>query len=171
MLLSLYYHHINDQMSAWTYHGAACRFAIALGMHRQCVSSSFEPLQQYLCRRVWWTLYSYEQLLCCTLGRPSAIDCREMDVGIPDDDFLEGNILPPRYLEHAATLYIFTDVIRREIFGPVNVPTRMYKRAVDFLEPLASWQDNLPRRLRPVSAANEFHGDEQAWRRTYLLRK
>ncbi|RYP15844.1 hypothetical protein DL765_005458 [Monosporascus sp. GIB2] len=45
---------------------------------------------------------SYEQFLCCSLGRPSAIDCREMDVGIPEDDFLEGNILPPRYLEHAA---------------------------------------------------------------------
>ncbi|RYO93131.1 hypothetical protein DL766_004821 [Monosporascus sp. MC13-8B] len=34
----------------------------------------------------------------------AAIDCREMDVGIPEDDFLEGNILPPRYLEHAAPL-------------------------------------------------------------------
>ena len=68
VLLSLHYHHTNDWMSAWTSHGVACRFAIALGLHRQSVSRSFDALQQYLRQRVWWTLYSYEQFLCCSLG-------------------------------------------------------------------------------------------------------
>ncbi|RYP89151.1 hypothetical protein DL770_004523 [Monosporascus sp. CRB-9-2] len=89
---------------------------------------------------------AYEQFLCCSLGRPSAIDCREMDVGIPEDDFLEGNILPPRYLEHAAPL-----------------------RALDYLEPLASWQSSLPRRMRPASAEDGLDGDEKVWRRVHLL--
>lgn len=171
VLLSLYYHNTNDRTSAWAYHGAACRFAIALGMHRQSVSNSFDPLHQYLRKRVWWTLYSYEQFLCCSLGRPSAIDCREMDVGIPDDDFMEGNILPHRYLEHASVLYILVAAIRREIFDPAYVPYRMYRRAVDFLEPLASWQDALPRRLKPVTAEEGLDGNEQIWRRTCLLRE
>ena len=171
VLLSLYYHHTNDRMSAWTNHGAACRFAIALGLHRQSVSQAFGPLQQYLRKRVWWTLYSYEQFLCCSLGRPSAIDCREMDVGIPDDDYLEGNILPPRYLEHAAVLYILTAAIRREIFDPAHIASSTYRRAVDFLEPLASWQDNLPRRLQPTPAEDGLDGNESVWRRIHMLRK
>ena len=171
VLLSLHYHHTNDWMSAWTSHGVACRFAIALGLHRQSVSRSFDALQQYLRQRVWWTLYSYEQFLCCSLGRPSAIECREMDVGIPDDAFSEGNILPPRYLEHAAVLYILTAAIRREIFDPAHVPNSMYCCAVDFLDPLASWQDNLPRRLKPTSAEEGLDGNEIVWRRIHMLRK
>lgn len=171
MLLSLYSYQINDQISAWMYHGAACRFAIALGMHREPTLSSFEPLQRYLRKRIWWTLYSYEQFLCCSLGRPSAIDCRDMDVGIPDDDFLEGVVLPSRYLEHAIALYVIIAAVRREIFDPAYVPCRMYRRAVDFLEPLASWRDNLPRRLNPSSAKDGLDGNEQPWRRTYMLRK
>ena len=152
-------------------HGVACRFAIALGLHRQNVSRSFDPIRQYLRQRVWWTLYSYEQFLCCSLGRPSAIDCRDMDVGIPDDDFLEGNILPPRYLEHAAVLCILIAAIRREIFDPARIASSMYRRAVDFLDPLASWQDNLPRRLKPTSAEDGLDGNEAVWRGIHMLRK
>ncbi|RYP00257.1 hypothetical protein DL764_006556 [Monosporascus ibericus] len=102
-------------------------------------------------------------------GRPSAIDCREMDVGIPEDDFLEGNILPPRYLEHAAPLYVIIAAIRRDIFDPAYVPSRMYRRALDYLEPLASWQSSLPRRMRPASAEDGLDGDEKVWRRVHLL--
>lgn len=171
VLLSLYSHHINDRMCAWMYHGTACRLAVAIGLHRQSVLRSFKPVQQYLRKRIWWTLYSYEQFLCSSLGRPAAIDYREMDVGIPEDDFLEGNILPPRYLEHASVLYILIAAIRREIFDPACVPGRMYRQALEFLKPLASWQDNLPPRLKPVSAENGLDGNEQPWRRTCLLRE
>ncbi|RYP49532.1 hypothetical protein DL768_004798 [Monosporascus sp. mg162] len=99
----------------------------------------------------------------------AAIDCREMDVGIPEDDFLEGNILPPRYLEHAAPLYIITAAIRRDIFDPAYVPSRIYRRALDYLEPLASWQNSLPRRMRPAPAEDGLDGDEKVWRRVHLL--
>ncbi|RYP36049.1 hypothetical protein DL767_003521 [Monosporascus sp. MG133] len=98
-----------------------------------------------------------------------AIDCREMDVGIPEDDFLEGNILPPRYLEHAAPLYVIIAAIRRDIFDPAYVPSRMYRRALDYLEPLASWQSSLPRRMRPASVEDGLDGDEKVWRRVHLL--
>ncbi|KAK8113464.1 hypothetical protein PG984_013990 [Apiospora sp. TS-2023a] len=88
MLLSLHSNNTNDRTAAWTYHGAACRLAVALGMHRQDVSGSFHPITRELRKRVWWTLYCYEQNLCCSLGRPSAIDDREVDVDYPDEQVL-----------------------------------------------------------------------------------
>ncbi|KAI1764849.1 hypothetical protein GGR53DRAFT_520035 [Hypoxylon sp. FL1150] len=168
MLLSLYYHNTNDRTSAWTFHGAACRLAIALGMHRESSSGLFSPLERQLRKLVWWTSYDYEQFLCCSLGRPSAIDDREMDVGIPKDDYLDANLIPPHYLEHSAQLDMLQAAIRRGIFDPGFVPGRMYARALEFLEIAAQWEDELPRGLRPV-AFEASYGNANQWRNATLL--
>ncbi|KAI1371752.1 hypothetical protein F4677DRAFT_456959 [Hypoxylon crocopeplum] len=169
MLLSLYYHNTNDRTSAWTFHGAACRLAIALGMHRENSSGLFNPLERQLRKLVWWTLYGYEQFLCCSLGRPSAIDDREMDVGIPNDDYLDANLLPPRYIEHSARLNMLLAVVRRGIFNPGFVPGKMHVRALEFLETLADWEDTLPRALSPAALEAGVDGSGNQWRSAMLL--
>ncbi|KAI1134300.1 hypothetical protein F5Y05DRAFT_237607 [Hypoxylon sp. FL0543] len=169
MLLSLYYHNTNDRTSAWTFHGAACRLAIALGMHRESASGLFDPVERQLRKLVWWTLYGYEQFLCCSLGRPSAIDDREMDVGIPNDEYLDANLLPPRYLEQSARLDMLLAAVRRGIFHPGFVPGRMYTRALDFLETVAGWEDTLPRGLRPAAFEAGLEGNDNQRRSTTLL--
>ncbi|KAI1636625.1 fungal-specific transcription factor domain-containing protein [Biscogniauxia mediterranea] len=189
MLLSLYHHNTNDRTSAWTFHGAACRLAVAQGMHREKVARSFgDPTHENLRRRIWWTIYQYEQFLCCSLGRPSAINDREMDVGVPGDDFLEGNLLPADHLRYAVKLDMLHAAIRREIYDPVtnnnsnnsNVPSgsgsssgstgsKKCARALEFLLALAAWEEALPRRLRPVSAAHGLDGNENQWRSVHML--
>lgn len=174
MLLSLYYHNTNDRTSAWTFHGAACRLSIALGMHRESASGLFDPLERQLRKLVWWTLYEYEQFLCCSLGRPSAIDDREMDVGIPNDDYLDANLLPPRYIEHSARLNMLLAAVRRGIFDPNFVPEKMHTRALEFLETILQWEDTLPRGLRHdgldygVVGGNGGNNDNP-WRSVALL--
>ncbi|OTB12008.1 hypothetical protein K445DRAFT_204528 [Daldinia sp. EC12] len=168
MLLSLYYHNTNDRTSAWTFHGAACRLAIALGMHRESASGIFDPVERQLRKLVWWTLYGYEQFLCCSLGRPSAIDDREMDVGIPNDDYLDANLLPPRYIEHSARLNMLLAAVRRGIFDPGFVPGRMYTRALEFLGVVSGWEDTLPRGLKPVPY-EVSNGNDNQWRSAILL--
>ncbi|KAI0171699.1 hypothetical protein GGR52DRAFT_434437 [Hypoxylon sp. FL1284] len=168
MLLSLYYHNTNDRTSAWTFHGAACRLAIALGMHRESASGLFNPLERQLRKLVWWTSYDYEQFLCCSFGRPSAIEDREMDVGIPDDNYLDANLTPPRYIEHSARLNMLLAAIRRGIFDPDFVPGSMYARAIEFLETIARWEDDLPRGLKPVAFEVSCVNDNQ-WRSATLL--
>ncbi|KAI1770552.1 hypothetical protein F4818DRAFT_259555 [Hypoxylon cercidicola] len=168
MLLSLYYHNTNDRTSAWTFHGAACRLAIALGMHRESSSGLFDPLERQLRKLVWWTSYDYEQFLCCSLGRPSAIDDREMDVGIPDDEYLDSNLIPPRYIEYSARLNMLIAAIRRGIFDPGFVPERRYSRAMEFMETTVRWEDELPRGLRPV-AFEASYGNASQWRNAIML--
>ncbi|KAI0596958.1 fungal-specific transcription factor domain-containing protein [Biscogniauxia sp. FL1348] len=174
MLLSLYHHNANDRTSAWTFHGAACRLAVAQGMHREKVARSFgDPTHENLRRRIWWTVYQYEQFLCCSLGRPSAIDDREMDVGVPDDDFLEGNLLPADHLRYAVKLDMLHAAIRREIYDPVtnssSSNSKKCARALEFLLALVAWEEALPRRLRPVPAAHGLDGNENQWRSVHLL--
>ncbi|KAI1407339.1 hypothetical protein F5Y13DRAFT_206496 [Hypoxylon sp. FL1857] len=169
MLLSLYFHNTNDRTSAWTFHGAACRLAIALGMHRESASGLFDAVERQLRKLVWWTLYGFEQFLCCSLGRPSAIDDREMDVGIPNDDYLDANLLPPRYIEHSARLNMLLAAVRRGIFDPGFVPGRMYARALEFLETVSGWEDALPRCLRPEALEGRLDGNDNQWRSVTLL--
>ncbi|KAI5920899.1 fungal-specific transcription factor domain-containing protein [Camillea tinctor] len=175
MLLSLYHYNItNDRTSAWTFHGAACRLAVAQGMHCERVARSFgpsEPLRDNLRRRVWWSMYQYEQFLCCSLGRPSAIDDREMDVDIPNDDFLEGNLLLADHLKYAVKLDMLHAAVRRELYDPaataMTAPSTA--RALEFLIALSAWEEALPPRLRPVSAAQGLDGNEHPWRSVHLL--
>ncbi|KAI1104816.1 hypothetical protein F4804DRAFT_172953 [Jackrogersella minutella] len=169
MLLSLYYHNTNDRTSAWTFQGVACRLAIALGMHRESSSGLFEPVERQLRKRVWWTLYGYEQFLCCSLGRPSAIDDREMDVGIPDEEFLDTNLLPPNYVEHSAQLNMLLAAIRRGIFDPAFVPVRMHVRALEFLKTLAAWEDALPGELKSTAFTTGSNGNSNQRRSSMLL--
>ncbi|KAI2468855.1 hypothetical protein F4781DRAFT_248244 [Annulohypoxylon bovei var. microspora] len=169
MLLSLYFHNTNDRTSAWTFQGAACRLAIALGMHRESSSDLFEPVERQLRKRVWWTLYGYEQFLCCSLGRPSAIDDREMDVGIPDEEYLDTNLLPSHYVEHSAQLNMLLAAVRREIFDPSFVPGKMYARALEFLETLVGWEEALPKGLRPAAFTANLDGNSNQRRSSMLL--
>ncbi|KAI1453145.1 hypothetical protein F4805DRAFT_385350 [Annulohypoxylon moriforme] len=169
MLLSLYFHNTNDRTSAWTFQGAACRLAIALGMHRESSSDLFEPVERQLRKRVWWTLYGYEQFLCCSLGRPSAIDDREMDVGIPDEEYLDTNLLPSRYVEHEAQLNMLLAAVRRGIFDPSFVPGKMSTRALEFLDALAGWEDALPRGLGPAAFMASLDGNSNQRRSSMLL--
>ncbi|KAK8099925.1 hypothetical protein PG999_010299 [Apiospora kogelbergensis] len=177
MLLSLHSNNTNDRTAAWTYHGAACRLAVALGMHRQDVSGSFHPITRELRKRVWWTLYCYEQNLCCSLGRPSAIDDREVDVDYPDENVLAcAPGQPPGLAEELAKLWHLVGCIRRDVYDPAHCPSSRYNQAVQYLRRLVTWRFALPPDLHPAPAAerrhsggNSGHDDLTSWRSVMIL--
>ncbi|KAG7143035.1 putative transcriptional regulatory protein C3C7.04 like [Verticillium longisporum] len=89
MLLSLFLHNNNERNAAWNLVGTATRIAFALGLHRSDMSSSLRPLDREVRKWVFCTLYSFEQFLASSLGRPSGL--QEMDVEIvpPREGFLD----------------------------------------------------------------------------------
>ncbi|KAH6669090.1 fungal-specific transcription factor domain-containing protein [Verticillium dahliae] len=89
VLLSLFLHNNNERNAAWNLVGTATRIAFALGLHRSDTSSSLRPLDREVRRWVFCTLYSFEQFLASSLGRPSGL--QEMDVEIvpPREGFLD----------------------------------------------------------------------------------
>lgn len=72
---------VNHQISrAWTTVGHTIRHAIALGLHLR-VGTDGDNSQQQLRSRIWWSLYSLEQLLGDFTGRPTSIV--DSDIAIP----------------------------------------------------------------------------------------
>ena len=55
-----------------------------MGMHRDASNLEFEFVERNMRRQVWWTIYIFEKTLCSILGRPTAIDDREMAMQMPE---------------------------------------------------------------------------------------
>ena len=94
--------------------GCACRMAISLGIHRDGATGGFDPIERELRRRVWWTLYSFEQQLALAFGRPSAIleGCEVTD-GLPNEDLMDGKTyMPPAFLRHSLSLTVIMTKMR-----------------------------------------------------------
>lgn len=119
LLLQLYQHNAGERNGAWIILGCACRMAVALGMHRESVAATLTPVDRELRRRVWCTLYMFEQDLCLILGRPSSIaEDEEVDTALPNEAMLDGgSVIPPLYLQHSLRLTRMSQRIRRAMFS------------------------------------------------------
>ncbi|KAF7122768.1 hypothetical protein CNMCM5793_000878 [Aspergillus hiratsukae] len=86
LLLSLFLHNHNERNAAWNLVGTAMRLSFAMGLHRASDNGShFRPMERELRKRVFCTLYGFEQFLASSLGRPSGFY-----------DFEDVEIVPPR---------------------------------------------------------------------------
>lgn len=84
LLLGYYLHSNNERNAAWNLVGTATRICFALGIHREDTASFFRPIEREIRKRVFCTLYGFEQFLASSLGRPSGLN--ELDV----------QVIPPR---------------------------------------------------------------------------
>ncbi|KAF4968203.1 hypothetical protein FSARC_4393 [Fusarium sarcochroum] len=92
LLLALFLHNNNERNAAWNIAGTATRISFALGLHRSDMSSSFRPLEREVRKWVFCTLYSFEQFLASSLGRPSGLQELDVEVVPPREGFVEGGI-------------------------------------------------------------------------------
>ncbi|KAF5012650.1 hypothetical protein FDECE_1281 [Fusarium decemcellulare] len=92
MLLALFLHNNNERNAAWNLTGTATRISFALGLHRSDMSSSFRPLEREIRKWVFCTLYSFEQFLASSLGRPSGLQELDVEIVPPREGFVDGGI-------------------------------------------------------------------------------
>lgn len=154
LLLQLYQHNTTERNTAFMLLGCASRMAMALGMHREVINSGFGPIEQELRRQIWWTLYIFEQNQCTILGRPSAIDEAEINVGLPDDDILGiRELVPPDYMDFTLRMIRIQSEATRQIFTAPNNPYEsgdpsLAALASQFLQDIDAWEKELPPHLR-----------------------
>lgn len=91
ILLSLFLHNNNERNTSWVLVGAAVRAAIALGLHRTSALLSFRPVEREVRKRVFCTLYGFEQFLASSLGRPSGLNDVDIEVNPPKGVLLDGS--------------------------------------------------------------------------------
>jgi proline utilization trans-activator len=150
LLLQLHQHNATERNTSWMLLGCASRMAMALGMHREGATGGFDSIEREVRRRVWWTLYMFEQNLCTILGRPSAIDDSEVTNTLPNETMLDGgDCVPLGYIDYALRLTKLSSEIKRKIYAApsgnmkggeasdISVANHLLKR-------LESWHRSLP---------------------------
>lgn len=90
LLLSLFLHNNNERNAAWNLVGAATRISFALGLHRSDMNASFRPLEREVRKWVFCTLYTFDQFLATSLGRPSGLQEVDVEIVPPKEGFLDG---------------------------------------------------------------------------------
>ncbi|KAM5343265.1 hypothetical protein ACJ41O_014231 [Fusarium nematophilum] len=92
LLLALFLHNNNERNAAWNLTGTATRISFALGLHRSDMSSSFRPLEREVRKWVFCTLYTFEQFLASSLGRPSGLQELDVEIVPPREGFVDGGM-------------------------------------------------------------------------------
>jgi proline utilization trans-activator len=91
-----------------------------MGMHRDATNLEFEPIERNTRRQVWWSIYSFERILCSILGRPTVIDDREMSMKIPDASMLEQKSMSAEFMASALEIIGMSYTIRQRAYFDSN---------------------------------------------------
>ncbi|RMZ72179.1 separin [Pyrenophora seminiperda CCB06] len=116
VLHNLHHHNIGQKSSSWLLIGLAARMSITMGMHRDSSNLDFDPVERDMRRQVWWTIYIFEKTLCSILGRPTAIDDREMSMHIPEAPMLKETGVSATFMSLGFELVRMSYTIRQHAY-------------------------------------------------------
>lgn len=161
-LLSLYLNTTNQRNASWIMIGCAIRMAISIGMHREDEllmqrHIRVTPVERELRKRVWWTLYIFEQYSSALFGRPTAIDDVETSADLPIESVLdEGYHRPPGLIQYDVDLAKLVSNIRKKQARLGQYLSGEIQSADELLQALDKWYADLPTFLK-FERANECH--------------
>jgi hypothetical protein len=154
MLAAMHLHNTNHRDACWNLTGTAVRVAFAIGLHQDKVSTMQTPLARELRKRLWWTLYAFEQMQVSSYDRPSAIEHPGSKISCPNERIIGmASYCPPDYCKwfnrlvvHLASACRAPKTIRAKsseesYVGPLSP-------AAAVLRDMARWQDTIPQHLK-----------------------
>ena len=97
MLAALHLHNTNHRDACWNLTGTAVRIAFAIGLHQDRVNTTQAPLARELHKRLWWTLYAFEQMQVSSYDRPSAIEHPGSKINCLNERIISDLHSPPEY--------------------------------------------------------------------------
>ncbi|CAG8432812.1 11492_t:CDS:2 [Diversispora eburnea] len=95
ILMSIYLQH-NTRRSGvspgyfrrWMYIGMAIRMALELDLNKDCDDPNINRSHKELRKRLWWSLFMVDVLVCCGIGKASDIEEDECTIPEPDENDL-----------------------------------------------------------------------------------
>lgn len=154
MLAAIHLHNTNHRDACWNLTGTAIRIAFAIGLHQDKVNTMQTPLARELRKRLWWTLYAFEQMQVSSYDRPSAIEHPGSHTGCSNEGTIGmASYTPPDYCKWSNALAVHLGSTCRALkniransgeesyFGPLSP-------AANVLRDLNRWKDGLPAHLR-----------------------
>ncbi|KAF2707172.1 hypothetical protein K504DRAFT_504348 [Pleomassaria siparia CBS 279.74] len=154
MLAALHLHNTNHRDACWNLTGTAVRIAFAIGLHQDKVNTMQTPLARELRKRLWWTLYAFEQMQVSSYDRPSAIDHPGSKIECPNERIIGmANYCPPDYCKWFNRMVVHLEsACRAPKNAKINTSEESYvgplSPAASVLRDLDRWNASLPAHLR-----------------------
>lgn len=121
-----------------------------MGMHRDGTNAEFDPIERNTRRQVWWSIYTFEKILCSILGRPTVIDDSEMAMKTPDAPMLEQRSMSAEFMSFAFDLIQMSYRLRQKAyFNTETAEERSPTLAVAYslLQECDAFYETIPRHL------------------------
>ena len=153
MLAAMHLHNTNHRDACWNLTGTAVRIAFAIGLHQDKVSTLQTPLTRELRKRLWWTLYAFEQIQVSSYDRPSAIGPPASKIGYPNERIIGmASYYPPNYCMFFNRLVVHLGSACRAhktITSPASEESYVspLSPAAGVLRDLARWKESMPQHL------------------------
>jgi hypothetical protein len=154
MLAAMHLHNTNHRDACWNLTGTAVRVAFAIGLHQDKVSTLQTPLARELRKRLWWTLYAFEQMQVSSYDRPSAIEHPGSKISCPNERIIGmASYCPPDYCKWFNRLVVHLGSACR---APKTIRAKSSEEsyvgplspAAGVLRDMERWQDTIPQHLR-----------------------
>lgn len=139
---------INRRDAAYLLIGVALRMAISLGLHQEVSDEDLDRESRQHRRRVWWSTYSMERLLCVTSGHPLSIQDEDIDVLLPSPDDVDDSY-PSSILTSYTELSKIQGVIGEQIYRKKQKSGPELSACVQgIMKRLSDWFEKLPESIR-----------------------
>ncbi|PNP59898.1 hypothetical protein FNYG_14777 [Fusarium nygamai] len=139
---------INRRDAAYIMIGIALRMATSLGLHQEVSDPDIDSEIRENRRRVWWSVYSMERLLCVTSGNPLSIQDEDIDLFLPSPKVGEDAYV-------SAILARYTELSRIQGIVSEKIYRKKQKSSTDLsaciqqiMKMLAEWFERCPESIR-----------------------
>ena len=174
LFLVLYLQCSSRLSTCYAYIGILTRSAARMGLHRS-LSTKFDPIEQQIRKRVFWTIIKMDIYIGALLGLPMGIDHDEMDQDLAfevDDEYITSEKVsqqPPEKMSlmcacnaHTRLVLILKKIMRNVYpitkgLESANHGDKGYMvsfaKVREIEKDLECWRETLPEPLRPGSEA------------------
>jgi proline utilization trans-activator len=140
---------LNRRDAAFLYVGTALRMAISLALHQEVPDPRLDEASKEQRRRIWWSVYSLDRILCIKGGNPLTIDDQDIAVKLPSRLSNEPEYCPAVCLRHYTQLSRILGRIMKTVYRktPKSGSTLMASVS-EIMTSLSTWHRDLPSELR-----------------------
>jgi proline utilization trans-activator len=149
-LVGYYMQNLNRRDAAFLYIGLALRMAISLGLHQEVSDSSLDNIAREHRRRVWWSVYSMDRILCVKSGNPITIADEDIGISLPSKlPEIDFDSLSAAVLSHYTQLSRILGKIMEGIYRKGHkTGSSLLASVQSIMSDLSNWVRALPDELR-----------------------
>lgn len=148
-LAGFFMQNLNRLDASSLYIGSALRMAITLGLHQEPTLANVDTEAKEHRRRVWWSVYSLDRIVCAKSGNPITIQDEDIGVELPSRLPTEPEFCAAVVLRHYTKLSQINGQIMAKVYRRRPKSGSSLMAAVQSIVlALSQWQQELPETLR-----------------------